>query len=209
MVLAARQAALAIIPPQNCFPLVCDLAVAGDLPVTLDESAIPDAARLIAFFGMLPNFEPATILPRLADLVRPTDVLLFSANLAPGQDYAAGLQRILPLYDNALTRDWLMTFLLDLGMETSDGDLRFLVEDGPGGIDLKRVSAYFHFLRPREIQVEAQRFEFGAGDSIRLFFSYRHTPALVRALLAKHRLQVLDQWITKSEEEGVFLVARA
>ena len=209
MVLVARQAALAVIPPQNCFPLVCDLAVAGDLPVTLDENAIPDAARLITFFGMLPNFEPATILPRLADLVRPADVLLFSANLAPGPDYAAGVQRILPLYDNALTRDWLMAFLLDLGVETSDGGLRFLVEEGPKGTGLKRVSAYFHFLRPREILVDAQSFAFAPGDSIRLFFSYRHTPGLVRALLAQYGLQVLDQWITKSGEEGVFLVARA
>jgi hypothetical protein len=46
------------------------------------------------------------------------------------------------------------------------------------------------------------------GESIRLFFSYRHTPALVWALLAQHRLKVLDQWITQSEEEGIFLCRR-
>ena len=81
---------------------------------------------------MIPNFEPQVILPRLAALLRPADYLLFSANLAPGADYAAGVQRILPLYDNALTRDWLMTFLLDLGVETADGELRFVIEDDPG-----------------------------------------------------------------------------
>ena len=72
---------------------------------------------------MIPNFEPQVILPRLAGMIRPEDYLLLSANLAPGADYAAGVQRILPLYDNTLTREWLMTFLLDLGVEMGLGFL--------------------------------------------------------------------------------------
>ena len=209
MVLAARQVATAVVRPDDCFPLVCDLGAADDLPAVLDALSVSDAARLVTFFGMIPNFEPCVILPRLAGLLRPADYLLFSANLAPGADYAAGAQRILPLYDNALTREWLMTFLLDLGMEATDGELRFTVEDDPAGSGLKRVAAYFQFARPREIQVDAQRFEFSSGESIRLFFSWRHTPPLVRSLLGKHGLSVLDKWITKSGEEGVFLVSRA
>jgi uncharacterized SAM-dependent methyltransferase len=208
MVLVARQTALTAIPPEKCFPLVCDLAAADDLPPVLSSFAVSGAVRLITFFGMIPNFEPQVILPRLAALLRSTDHLLFSANLAPGDDYAAGLQRILPLYDNALTRTWLMTFLLDLGVEPTDGELRFVVENSSLESGLKRVAAYFQFRRPREILVAGQGFEFGAGDTIRLFFSCRHTPALVRALLSQHGLQVLDQWITNSEEEGVFLVSR-
>jgi L-histidine Nalpha-methyltransferase len=209
MVLVARQMATAVVAPEDCSPLVCDLASADDLPAVLDALPVSDATRLITFFGMIPNFEPQVILPRLAELLRPGNSLLFSANLAPGPDYATGVQRILPLYDNALTRDWLMTFLLDLGVEANDGELRFAIEDDPAGSELKRVAAYFRFQRAREIQVDAQRFEFPAGESIRLFFSWRHTPALVRSLLGKHGLSVLDQWITKSGEEGVFLVSRA
>jgi uncharacterized SAM-dependent methyltransferase len=208
MVLAARQTALGVIAEDNCFPLVCDLASAGDLPAALDELAVPGAARLFTFFGMIPNFEPSVILPRLADLVRPGDWLLLSANLAPGPDYAAGVQAILPLYDNAPTRDWLLTFLFDLGVEPEDGLLRFDVEEYPPGSGLKRIAASFHFQRPRGIQVDSDRFEFRAGDSIGLFFSYRHTPALVRALLAPHGLEVLGQWITPSGQEGVFLLRR-
>ena len=212
MVLEARQTATAVVPGENCFPLVCDLASANDLPATLDAldaPQVPNAARLITFFGMIPNFEPGVILPRLAGLVRPGDYLLFSANLAPGTDYAAGVRHILPLYDNPPTRDWLMTFLLDLGVAANDGELDFTIEDDPGGSGLKRVTAWFRFARPREIMVDAERFQFAAGEAIRLFFSWRHTSALVRALLGQHGLQVLDQWITKSGEEGVFLVSRA
>src|SRR5262249_4499391 len=137
----------------------------------------PKTTRLITFFGMLPNFESQIILPRLAAMVRPGDYLLLSANLAPGQDYEAGVKRILPLYDNPLTRGWLMTFLLDLGAEMDDGELRFVIEDDPAGSGLKRVAANFHFAKRRELRVDQELFEFRPGDSIRLFFSYRHTPA--------------------------------
>jgi hypothetical protein len=88
-----------------------------------------------------------------------------------------------------------------------DGDLRFAVEEEPFGGGLKRVTAYFHFARSRDIRIEEHRFEFRPGETIRVFFSYRHTPALVRTLLGQHSLQVKQQWIIPSEEEGVFLVS--
>lgn len=198
MVLTARQAASAVMPEERCSPIVCDLAGADDLAVTF-------AARhpsLVTFFGMIPNFEPEMILPKLASLIRDEDALLFSANLAPGPDYAAGVKEILPQYDNALTRDWLLAFLFDLGVELEDGELRFFIEKVN---NLKRIVARFEFTRPRTFTVEDQRFEFQRGDAIRLFFSYRYTRTLVREVLGSHGLAVVDQWITRSEEEGVFL----
>jgi hypothetical protein len=153
---------------------------------------------------MIPNFEPQIILPKLASLVRPKDLLLFSANLAPGKNYAAGVKKVLPQYDNALTRNWLMTFLLDLGVERNDGQLRFKIEDDRTN-GLKRIVAGFHFTRSRRIEVDNETFDFRAGETIRLFFSYRYTPERVRKALACHSLEVCEQWITKSEEEGVFL----
>lgn len=201
MVLTARQTALAVLPESNCFPLVCDLLRADDLPAALAAHH----PALFTFFGMIPNFEPETILPKLAGLIDHHDTLLFSANLAPGPDYDAGVSTILPQYDNTLTRDWLMTFLFDLGVKTPDGKLRFVIEEMNG---LKRVAAYFEFARARTISVEDQAFNFQPTDKIRLFFSYRYTPTLVRNVLAKHGLAIVDQWITKSEEEGVFLCRR-
>ena len=208
MVLVAWERALGEIERGNCFPMVCDLASAGNLAAILDEHAVAGAARLLTCFGMLPNFEPSVILPRLADLVRAEDWLLLSANLALGPDYAAGVRAILPLYDNGLTRDWLLTFLFDLGVEPEDGFLRFDVEEAPPGSGLERVAACFHFERPRGVEVDSDRFEFQAGDSIRLFFSYRHTPAQVGGLLAAHGLEVAGRWIAPSGQEGIFLARR-
>ena len=96
-----------------------------------------------------------------------------------------------------------MTFLFDLGVELSDGRLIFDVETMRGG--LKRIVARFHFRRRRQVTVGQDMFSFKAGESIRLFFSYRYTPERVRTLLAGYGLKVLDQWVTGSQEEGVFL----
>jgi uncharacterized SAM-dependent methyltransferase len=235
MVLTARQTALAVVPEKNCFPLVCDLATADDLPAVLDSRITHRASRLLTFFGMIPNFEPQIILPKLASLVRPKDILLFSANLAPGKNYAAGLKKVLPQYDNPLTRDWLMTFLLDLGVARNDGRLRFNIEtcgsrpeeaqasrsisvetrqrlltSAPAveEIDLKRIGASFHFTRARRIEVDRETISILAGETIRLFFSYRYTPERVRNVLAPHGLEVCERWIAKSGEEGVFLCRR-
>jgi L-histidine Nalpha-methyltransferase len=205
MVLTARQTALSVIPQKNCFPLVCDLETANDLPSVFDLPITRRASRLITFFGMIPNSEPQVILPKLASLVRPKDFLLFSANLAPGKDYAAGVKKILPQYDNAPTRDWLLTFLFDLGIKKNDGELHFEIETKNG---LKRIVANFHAKRACRIEIENEQFDFKPGEKIRLFFSYRYTPERVQKTLAAYRLEVCEQWIAKSGEEGVFLCRR-
>lgn len=203
MTLVAREAALKVVPEKSCFPFVCDLATADDLSSFLATRR----PSLVTFFGMIPNFEPDEILPKLAALVRQKDYLLFSANLAPGADYAAGLKKILPQYDNALTHDWLLTFLLDLGVGRGDGKLRFDIEGG--ALKLKRVAARFHFSQPREIVVDGEKFKFRRGESIQLFFSYRYTPERVGKNLARHGLRIQAQWLAESGEEGVFLCRRA
>jgi uncharacterized SAM-dependent methyltransferase len=202
MALVARQAALKVLPDKDCFPFVCDLATANNLQKLL----VTRHLSLVTFFGMIPNFEPQEILPKLAALIRPKDFLLFSANLAPGKDYLAGMKRIQPQYDNTLTRGWLMTFLLDLGIKKRDGKLRFEITSGDFG--LERFVANFHFKRARQIEVEGEVFRFQSRDSIRLFFSYRYTPERVEKILSRFGLEVCERWIAQSGEEGVFLVRR-
>ena len=209
MVLVARQTALNMVPDLNCFPVVCDLSTADDLPeIFAGMESRTGAARLITFFGMIPNFEPEIILPRLAGLVREEDNLLFSANLAPGRDYASGVREVLSQYDNPLTRDWLMTFLIDLGVDRDAGKIQFTIEDDSAGLGLKRISASFQFSKTCEIRAGGEAFKFAVGDGMRMFYSYRYTPKLVRDVLEKHGLRARDQWITPSEEEGVFLCSR-
>jgi uncharacterized SAM-dependent methyltransferase len=202
LVLESARQALNACPGLPCHPLLCDLALADDLPDILDKFDDRAGRRIITFFGMIPNFEPDHILPRLAALTRAEDLLLFSSNLAPGPDYRAGVQRVLPGYDNPQTRAWLLALLYDLGVEPGDGAVDFSIEAAAG---LYRIVADFRFSRQRSLTVHDEPFVFLAGDVVRLFFSYRHTADGIPPLLRRHQLEVLEQWITASGEEGVFL----
>jgi uncharacterized SAM-dependent methyltransferase len=203
LVLVAQKQAQACLEAKNIHPLVGDFGTARDFGTVLDGMAAPAACRVLTFFGMIPNFEPDVILPRLSAWMRRGDWLLFSANLAPGPDYLKGVERVLSGYDNALTRDWLMTFLTDIGVGDADGELRFTIEEGRLG--LLRIVARFLFTRTVSFTVEGEAFDFKPGDVIRLFYSYRHTPDNIAVLLDGHGLAVRDQWVTRSGEEGVFL----
>ena len=193
-------------PSIVCKPLLCDLALAEDLPAVLDELLGPSSARILTFFGLIPNFEPAVILPKLSALLREHDLLLFSANLAPGPDYHAGVQAIFGGYDNTHTRDWLMAFLEDLGVRGDDGLLTFAIEESGG---LLRIVANFQFSRERVVTAHQEKFVFESGAVVRLFFSYRYTPPLMQELLRKFGIEARQRWIAESGEEGVFLCGKA
>jgi L-histidine Nalpha-methyltransferase len=200
LVLVARETLLGTV--DSCQAAVFDLATAENLSGIVDANE-PSLPRIITCFGIIPNFEPALLAERLAMLLRPDDLLLLSANLAPGADYAAGVETILPQYDNALTRDWLMTLLLDLGFNADDGELRFSIEVDAD--QLRRIAAHFELQRTCEIRVLGERLTFAVGQRLRVFFSYRHTVDSVTALIAKHGIEVAQHWLNDSGEEGVFL----
>jgi len=205
MSLVARQTILREVGEVECRPVVADLAVTKDWGGILDDASTLPGQRLFTFFGMLPNLEPEWLIPRLRGLIKQNDLLLLSANLAPGDDYEKGVRAILPQYDNPLTQAWLLTFLIDLGVERDDGEMRFTLEPGGGKLDLLRLVARFHFSKTRRIRIQDETISFNTGASIRLFFSYRYTATKAGALLKRARLDLVDQWIIPSGEEGVFL----
>jgi uncharacterized SAM-dependent methyltransferase len=200
--LTAHLRASAALKTVNSKPLVVDLPHAQDLTQLLDDLVPKTAKRVVAFFGMLPNFEPVEALSPLSNALRPDDVLLISANLAPDDNYAAGVKKILPLYDNELTRRWLATSILDAGLELSRGDIDFSIESAH---DLLRVEANYRFGRAQTISIDQEEFHYAPGDKFRLFFSYRHTPERLRESLRQFQIEILKQWITQSGEEGIFL----
>jgi L-histidine Nalpha-methyltransferase len=182
--------------------ILCDLSVPG---FSLNEGA-SDSGRLLTFFGMIPNFEPAIILPNLAGLLRPNDYLLLSANLAPGTDYEDGLRRVLPQYENPLTTAWLLTLLRDLGVHADDANVHWSIETDADCPDLRRITACFAFPRGQTVAAEGEGFSFAAGERIRLFFSYRYTLERLQTVLQKDGLSVRQTWMT--DEEAVLLCVK-
>jgi L-histidine Nalpha-methyltransferase len=207
LVLEATQTAAARSGARISPGVVCDLGQIQDLASVLKAARPAEAPTrlLVTFFGMIPNFEPAQIMPALAGLVSgPQDMLLFSANLAPGTDYQAGVEKVLPLYDNHLTQEWLLGYLSEIGIAPEDGHLAFGIEtDLASG--LKRITARFHFQKSVRIEIDGQQVLFASGSSLRVFFSYRHTCDTVERLLREHKLHVAQTWAAPSDEEGVFL----
>jgi L-histidine N-alpha-methyltransferase len=205
MALVAHRSVSQKFPAIPSLPAVCDLQTMTDLAGFLATIAGTEKPRLLAFFGMMPNFMPDAVLPKLAAASSTGDYLILSANLAPGPDYRVGVQRVLPLYDNDLTKEWLLTFLLHLGIKRGDGKVVFEIESCPSKRDLLRMAAYFVFECARIISVSGERFEFKDGERIRLFYSYRYTPQRIEALLNQYQYRLARSWITKSQEEGIFL----
>jgi L-histidine Nalpha-methyltransferase len=208
LALIARQQTASLLLDANCHALVCDLGTAADLAPEFDRLAGHGQQRVLTCFGVLPNFQPRRILPQLAALLRPNDLFLFSANLAREEDYPAHLQRILPQYDNALTRSWLFLLPADLGIEPGDGQMECRIDNDPAWNPLARFVIDFVFTRPRLITLDTEEYRFEREDRLQLFFSYRHTPASVRGLLAPHGITVESAWITDSGEEGIFACRR-
>lgn len=205
MVLTALETAWPHVPHVRCGALVCDLKLANDLAEFFNTRTQPDARRVVTFFGMLPNLDAEQVRRILRQVLRPGDLLLCSANLAPGSDYRRGVELILPQYDNSLTRDWLSLLLHDLGAEPEDGTITSGIEECPSANGLLRVAADWHCQRECRLWAETEAFEFKRGETLRLFFSVRHTPETVGELFAPLSLTCRGSWFGASGEEGVFL----
>ncbi len=192
-------------PDLSVQSMVCDLLHADDLISYMPRGG---AARLITFFGMIPNFTPATILPILNQFLSPGDLLLFSANLTPGDDYALGMKSVLPQYNNTETRTWLMSVLHDAGISNRDGDITVTIDSDTAqqpDITLKKITAYFTVRQSVRLTINGQVIHWQPKERVQLFFSYRYTTPLVRTYLNKYGIEVLDNWEFNNQEEGLYL----
>lgn len=209
LALISAHKAKRLLPEIAVWPVVCDLLSADDLISNFSANQ-GESHKIITFFGMIPNFLPTEILPILSNFLTTGDTLLMSANLAPGNDYLGGIEQVLPQYDNELTRDWLMTILLDAGINPADGEIKFEIQGDStiSGLDLKRINASFQVRKSIHWTLDGRSVEWQEGDQVQLFFSYRYTSNRLQAVLQQYRLNILDYWEDDNQEEGVYLIAK-
>lgn len=195
------------LPMLTTVPLVVDLDTAPVLAPWLSQHETPAHRRLLACFGMLPNFAYQTFLPYIKNLMRPGDMLLLSANLSPGP-YADAVGRILPQYDNPLARAWYAGLLDSLGFAASQIQLavhtRLLRADG----HIWQIRAEATVQRPLRLVVYDEIFDYTTGESIEVFFSNRFTPEVMPEVLAGAGLSLLQTFLFDSREEAIYLCAR-
>jgi L-histidine Nalpha-methyltransferase len=190
-------------PQVKVKPIVCDLLYADDLISQLNQEQ--NSQKILTFFGMIPNFTPSEIMPILSNFLKQGDLLLLSANLAPGADYLAGIKQIMPQYDNDLTKDWLMTILTDAGITATNGYINFTIENDAKIADLKRVNAHFKLTEDVALQLDSETIKWQKDEQIQLFFSYRYTSEKVKQVLKNYNINVVEYWEAPNQEEAVYI----
>ena len=203
LVLQATIRAARIVPFSKCMPTVCDLEHTKDFNAYLNSKLPVSIPRIFLFFGILPNMEVRQAQRCLRSLLRPKDILLISANLAPDSDYLKSVRSILPQYDNPETRDWLLTLLDGLGVSKNAGKLHFAIRPANAYSKLKKIEAIYLFKRSAAIIVEKVSYKFKEGDTLSLFFSYRYTQTLAQEFLASLGVSMLFKCLDDQGEETV------
>lgn len=152
----------------------------------------PSTTKLFTLFGVLPNLNPLPLLRRIGQRMKPGDLLLLSANLAPGKSGLAGGRKVLPQYDNAPTRRWLEAAVKEYSPRLTKGRLEFGVHPDPRQKNLARIEARW----------------ISAKKTFTVFSSRRPTTAQVEIWIRLARLKKLARFLDPCGEEGVWLVAR-
>jgi len=147
---------------------------------------------LVTLFGVLPNLPPLPLLKKIARFLRPEDLFLFSANLAPGTKGRSGALRVLPQYDNSPTREWLEAAVGHFRPRLPKGRLKFGIFSDPQKKSLARIEA--RWISRRKI--------------VTVFSSRRPTSSQVEAWIRTARLLKVARYLDPLGEEGVWLVAR-
>ena len=147
---------------------------------------------LITLFGVLPNLTPLPLLKRIARFLRPEDLFLFSANLAPGTKGRSGALRVLPQYDNPPTREWLEAAVAQFRPLLPKGRLEFGIFSDPQQKSLARIEARWISQR----------------KTFTVFSSRRPTASQVEAWIRTAQLRKVARYLDPLGEEGAWLVAR-
>ncbi|NJK91230.1 MAG: L-histidine N(alpha)-methyltransferase [Blastochloris sp.] len=185
--------------------LVADFMEAAGLFLYWPENGSGEEVQIFSFLGMMPNFDPEQALTLISDWMQPGDVLVLSANLAPGSDYRAGCEKILPQYDNIETKSWLLTVMEELGVRVGVEDVEVILAERD---QILRVEAWLRFPESHRLDYDGESFEFKRGEKFRLFYSNRFQPVQMNHLLEKAGLRATQHWLTPSEEEGVWCVEK-
>lgn len=195
-------------PDRSIRPLVADLEGMTEEEPFWRQQGPEQETQLFSLLGMLPNLDPAPILKKIAAWSRPGDLLIVSANLAPGPDYEAGCLQILPQYANAETEAWLGLIFEQVGINRRDIRMDFRIEPVPGNPQLRRVVVRAFALRNLMIHLLEDTIPWGEGESFEVFSSNRFTPSLLETLVTECGWAKLTHAIIPSGEEGVWLMKR-
>jgi L-histidine Nalpha-methyltransferase len=187
--------------------LVCDLSYIKALVDWLDQNG-SHPPRVFTFFGLVPNFSPSLVTRLFRAILRPGDVLLVSAHLAPvgdGIDLPAAMRSILPQYDNPETLAWLSAILEEWGID-------HLLEPPEMTVgEIEKIPAFIAkaaWKSDAPFEKWGQCFTPKTENPLQLFHSLRYTPELFEHLLRNETFTVERLAMTTCREEAIWSVRR-
>jgi hypothetical protein len=199
---------------EGVFPVAADLRILEEPADTLGEAEV---RRVYTAFGIAPNLLPSRLFGWLSMVLRPGDILLLSANMAPlsaeeadfpeaepSAAYCRACECVLAQYDNPETHAWLRQVLADWGLNHRLGELSFSLETQESVLG---VCASSPWLVDAEFSFEGAPIRVREGDRFGVFFSLRYTLPRLSAALASHGLLLGTGFQTSCAQEGVWRVA--
>lgn len=174
--------------------------------VKLDVMRDPHLATLAAegpsIYAVLGNtlgaFDPAKFPGRLRRILKPTDRVLFDGELFAGDETLRG-------YDNPANRRFAFAPLAGLGLTEKDGELRFELAPGVGG--LHEVSKHFVARRALEVHIGGTAISIAAGEKLRMSSSIKYADeAVLHSAIEAGGFHVERTW---KSPDGRFVLAAA
>ena len=193
------------LPGLRLFPITADLEAEPALFPVFPGGRESTDTRIFTCLGLLPNFSHVALPAYLARLLRPGDLALVSANLSPGAGWPDDGAVILPQYDNPPARAWYAGALEELGLVPGQFEIRV------GGEPLRpdgqawQVVATAHLPGGGVISHAGRELPWPANRPLRVFFSNRFTAPAAVDVLTQGGLEVVEQWVDETGEEGIFL----
>jgi hypothetical protein len=166
-------------------------------------------ARVLTLFGLTPNLLPSSVARLARAVVRPSDVLLVNAHLAPvgnGVDVDAAMRRVLPQYDQLETLTWLAAGLENWGIDTLAEPLRMGIGEVEG-VPAFVATARWKYGVPFEKW--GHRFVPDPAEPLCVFRSLRYTPDLFESIMEGQGLKLEMLAITACREEAIWAVRAA
>ena len=173
--------------------LVCDLSRHQYIGSWLDRLT-GDLPRVITFFGLVPNMTPSEVKQLFQSVLRPGDVLLASAHLAPAKsasELADAMESILPQYNNPETLAWLAAGLEEWGIKEQLEKPEMKIGEQEG------VPAF----------LATARWKSGEG-ALQLFHSLRYTPESFEGVFREAGFELELLALTACREEGIWSIRR-
>ncbi len=203
---AQKLAAAGAVTQRN---LVCDLGQSAYLGEWLDEKGA-NLPRLITFFGLVPNFPPSAVSRIFRAVLRPGDILLVSAHLAPVQnetpeELTRAMTTVLPQYDNPETLAWITAALEHWELIDLVHPLAMKIGQIEG---IPAFLAQAHWKTNKPFEKWGQRFSPKVEEPLQLFYSLRYTPPLFDNLWRRDGFDIERLSITSCRQEAIWSVRR-